>query len=72
MTRGSVCVCVQEMKSDVTHHHPYHLPAFSSMPPSPAQLVLLARAWHGAPCPRHARFVAFDDGRCHRTLLRGA
>jgi hypothetical protein len=42
------------------------------MPPLLVLLALLAHAWHGAPCPRHARFVAFDGGRCHRTPPRGA
>jgi hypothetical protein len=36
------------------------------MPPSLAQLALPVRAWHGVPCLRHGRFVAFDDERHHR------
>ena len=37
-----------------------------------ALLTFLAHAWHGALSPRHARFVAFDGGICHRTPPRGA
>jgi len=55
-----------EFKSDVTHHRPCCLLVFASMPPSPAQSAFLVHAWHGALCPRHARFAAFDGGRYHR------
>src|SRR6266403_2575761 len=56
----------KEFKSSITHHRPCCPPVFASMPPSPAQLALLVHVWHGAFCPRHARFVAFDGGRYHR------
>src|SRR5437879_6000606 len=71
LTSAAHATQVERVRSGVTHHRPCRLLAFSSMPPLLALLALLARAWHGAPSPRHARFVAFDGGRCHRTLPRG-
>ena len=62
----------QVFKSGVTHHHPCCLPVFASTPPLPAQLAFLVHAWHDVLCPRHAHFVAFDGGRCHRKPPRGA
>jgi hypothetical protein len=67
--RGQEC---NEFNSSVTHHRPCRLPVFASMPPSPAQSAFLVHAWHGALCPRHARFVASDGGRYHRRPPRGA
>ena len=72
LTSVAHAIQVERVRSGVTHHRPCCLLAFSSMPPLLALLAFLARAWHGAPSPRHARFVAFDGGRCHRTPPRGA
>lgn len=63
---------VKGVRNSTTHHRPCRLLAFASTPPLLVLLALLAHAWHGAPSPRHARFVAFDGGRCHRTPPRGA
>ena len=71
-TKAAPAAPKKEAKSSITHRHPCCLPSFASIPPLPVQLVFLAHAWHGAPSPRHARFVVFDGGRCHRIPPRGA